>query len=128
MGSLPGAVTQPVVSTPGGNRGQGVRGEMGMNSGKGHRSSEIRIILSEARLAGQRGHVQQHSEGPFSLLFSLAVRTLKFQSFNNWNYVTKSSDKVFLIGFYQGAHRAFDIELRPLLHKSPTDQKKHFLT
>ena len=61
MGSLPGAVTQPVVSTPGGNRGQGVRGEMGMNSGKGHRSSEIRIILSEARLAGQRGHVQQHS-------------------------------------------------------------------
>ena len=41
MGSLPGAVTQPVVSTPGGKRGQGVRGEMGMNSGKGHRSSEI---------------------------------------------------------------------------------------
>ena len=81
MGSLPGAVTQPVVSTPGGNRGQGVRGEMGMNSGKGHRSSEIRIILSEARLAGQRGHVQQHSEGLFFSPFLISCQNFEVSVF-----------------------------------------------
>ena len=77
MGSLPGAVTQPVVSTPGGKRGQGVRGEMGMNSGKGHRSSEIRIILSEAKLAGQRGQVRQHSEGLFFSPFLISCQNFE---------------------------------------------------
>ena len=37
--------------------------------------------------------------GSFSLLFSLAVRNLKFQSFNNWIYATKSSDKEFVLDF-----------------------------
>ena len=76
-----GAAPARSLVCSGGNRGQGVRGEMGMNSGKGHRSSEIRIILSEARLAGQRGQVQQHSEGPFFSPFLISCQNFEVSVF-----------------------------------------------
>ena len=55
--------------------------------------------MSEARLVGQRGRFDSTVRGSFSLLFSLAVRTLKFQSESNWNYATKSSDQEIVLDF-----------------------------